>query len=112
LNEGQHLLNDSQQTPPAFAKAFPRHPALDALVQAFSRGDYALVRQAGAKLASEATDPEVREAARVLVERTSPDALTRTLLVLSAALLVALSGWWIAHGKAPPGTVPHVEHVR
>lgn len=105
-------MNDGQQSRPAFAKGFPTDARVDALVAAFARGDYAQVRLAGLKLAQEATDDAVRQAALTLVERTSPDRLTKVLLALAAALLVLLSTYWIVHGKPPAFPGPHVEHVR
>jgi hypothetical protein len=83
---------------PLFARDFPRTPALDALVGAFARGDYARVRAEGPKLAESAEDSSVRRAALTLVEHTAPDPLATWLLVLAGALLVALSVYWIAHG--------------
>ena len=108
-------MNEGQQQRPLFAEGFPRDPRLDVLVAAFSRGDFAQVRRDGPLLAKEAPDEEVRKAARVLVDRTSPDAFTQGLLGLAGLLLLALAGWWIAHGKAPQGPAPgapHVEHVQ
>jgi hypothetical protein len=84
---------------PRFASDFPRTPALDALVDAFARGDYARVRAEGQKLAESAQDENVRVAARTLVARTSPDPLAVWLIVLAGALLAVLSAYWIVHGK-------------
>jgi hypothetical protein len=98
---------------PAFASEFPRGPALDALVDAFARGDYAHVRAEGPRLAESADDPAVREAARTLVDRTRPDRLAVGLLLVTAVLLVTMTGYWIVNGKAPPGSgpiKPQVEH--
>lgn len=81
------------------------------MVDAFSRGDFARVRREGPLLAADAPDEEVRKAARALVDRTSPDALTQGLLGLAGLLLLALAGWWIAHGKAPSGPPPGAPHV-
>jgi hypothetical protein len=88
---------------PAFARDFPRTPALDALVDAFARGDYARVRNEGPKLAASADDENIRGAARTLVARTNPDRLALWLLVLAGALLAILSGYWIVqeHASAP-----------
>jgi hypothetical protein len=104
---------------PAFASDFPRGPALDALVDAFARGDYAHVRAEGPRLAESTEDPAVREAAKTLVDRTKPDPLAVGLLVLTGVLLVAMTGYWIVNGKAPPGSGsgsvpahPTVEHPR
>jgi hypothetical protein len=89
--------------PPLFARDFPRTPALDAIVDAFARGDYASVRVEGARLAQTTDDENVRRAALELIARTNPDPLALWLLVLAGALLVVLSVYWIAHGKAPAG---------
>jgi hypothetical protein len=85
---------------PHFATDFPHAPALDALVDAFDRGDYARVRAEGPKLAASAQDENIRLAARTLVARTAPDPLAIWLLVIAGALLVALSAFWIVHGKS------------
>lgn len=88
---------------PAFAKGFPRHPRLDALVAAFERGDYATVRREAPALASdEKEDDAVRRAARVLRERIEPDPASRTLFWITAAILIVLSGWWVTH-SGPEG---------
>jgi hypothetical protein len=100
---------------PSFASDFPRVPELDALVDAFERGDYARVRAAGPKLASSAEDAGVRDAARTLVDRTRPDRLAVALVALTGVLLVVLSAYWIAHGKAPHESTPSsppVERVK
>lgn len=102
---------------PRFAKDFPHHPELDALVAAFAHGDYAAVRARAPKLAAEADDDEVKRAARILRERIEPDPTSKKLFLITAALLVFLTAWWIAHdgpeGNAPPPAkvVPKVEHV-
>lgn len=83
---------------PAFAKEFPRHPELDALVEAFARGDYAKVREEAPRLVgNEAEDDAVRQAARTLRERIEPDPTSKALFVIAAALLVLLSAWWVTH---------------
>lgn len=99
---------------PSFSEQYPRTPELDALVEAFARGDYARVRAEAPELKN-APDEAVGKAARELVERTEPDPLAVKLMWITAALLVALAGWWIVKGKPPPGaqqTSPQVEHVR
>jgi hypothetical protein len=108
-------MSPSAPRRPSFASAFPSHAGLDALVDAFARGDYARVRNEAAKLASSDEPDEVRKAARTLVERTEPDPLAIGLIALTGALLVLLAGYWVVHGKAPPEaapTRPPVEHVR
>jgi hypothetical protein len=86
---------------PSFARDYPRAPELDSLVDAFARGDYARVREAAPRLAASSTDDRVRAAARELHERTRPDPLAVALLAITAALLVALGGYWMVYGKAP-----------
>lgn len=103
----------SEPRRPLFARGFPRDGALDALVDAFERGDYAHVRTEAPKLET-AEDEAVRAAARTLVERTKPDPLAVRLLVVTGVLLMALTAWWIVHGKPPPAatqTSQPVEHV-
>jgi hypothetical protein len=99
---------------PSFARGFPRRPELDALVEAFSRGDYARVRAEAPRLAQQSGDDDVKRAAETLVERTRPDPTAVRLLVLAAALLVLLGAWWIVNGHPPAQApvAPPVEHVR
>jgi hypothetical protein len=92
---------------PRFARDFPDSPALDALVEAFARGDYARVRADGARLAESPHEKEsVRRAARALIERTGPDPLSASLLVIAGVLLAALWSYWTAYGKPPVGGAP------
>lgn len=100
---------------PSFANDFPRVPSLDALVDAFARGDYAHVRAEAPKLAGSTDDAAVREAAKTLVDRTKPDRLAVGLLVATGILLAVMTGYWVVNGKAPPGSAPPrppVEHPR
>ena len=92
---------------PSFARDFPRDDALDALVSAFSAGNYALVRAEAPKLAASTTDDDVRRAARVLRERVDADPLAKLLLALAltALVLFVLSAWWLTHDD-PPASVP------
>jgi hypothetical protein len=87
---------------PAFANEFPRTPDLDAIVTAFARGDYASVRARAISLERSSSEPEVRQAARVLFDRTRPDGLAVALLGITALLLVTMASWWVVHGHAPP----------
>jgi hypothetical protein len=93
---------------PAFARDFPRKPALDALVDAFARGDYARVRTEGSQLAASGDDEGVRRAARDLVARTDADPLAIWLLVIAGALLLIVSAYWVVqeHVSAPHGVQP------
>jgi hypothetical protein len=91
---------------PSFAAEFPASPELDALVDAFARGDYAHVRAEAPNLEKTSPDDAVRAAAKTLVERTQPDPLAVRLLLLTGVLLVVLAGWWIVHGQPPAGATP------
>jgi len=75
---------------PRFLLAFPEHPELAKLSQAFEAGNYAYVREHALDVAARAEDDEVRRAALELAERIKPDPLIKYLLLLSAALLVYL----------------------
>jgi hypothetical protein len=86
---------------PRFATTFPADPELDALVDAFQRGDYAAVREGAPRLAERTTDEDVRAAARTLEERISPDPLGKTLILVAAALLLFLAWWYLAHAHGP-----------
>lgn len=95
---------------PSFAKEFPKHPELDRLVEAFSRGDYATVRIGAPKLAASTDDEAVKKAAQTLRTRIEPDPTSRILFLFAAALLAFLTIWWITHdgpqGDAAPTKAP------
>jgi hypothetical protein len=82
---------------PSFARDFPRHPELDALVAAFARGDYRAVRERAPKLAESTTDEDLKRAALLLRERIEPDPASRVVFAIAAALLVVLTAWWTLH---------------
>ncbi|AUX48060.1 hypothetical protein SOCE26_095870 [Sorangium cellulosum] len=84
------------------APELPRDPELERLLQAFERGDYALVRADAGRLAKEAERAEVRRAARELLRRIEPDPLAVKLLLGAIALLVFLSFWYWSHSHAAP----------
>lgn len=88
----------SEPRRPPFASDFPAVEEVDRLVLAFSRGDYARVRQE-ARLLLDTGDTEVQRAARELLVRSKPDPLAVWLLILSALLVLGLSAWWVAYGR-------------
>jgi hypothetical protein len=96
---------------PGFAEAYPRHPELDRLLDAFERGDYAAVRAGAPRLAESAKDEDVRRAARELRLRIDPDPLAAWLLLVAAALLVFLAGWYWRHPKHDSSTAKPPAHA-
>jgi len=94
--------------------AYPKHPELDALVEAFAAGNYRRVRAQAPQLAArEDLDADVRESARELCARTEADPLAKTFLLLTGALLAVLTLYWIAtsgggvqHPSPPPPPPP------
>jgi hypothetical protein len=86
---------------PAFAANFPGDPELDALVEAFERGDHARVRREAPRLAERASSPEVGRAAGELRARLDPDPTSLTLLAIACALFVALTGYYFTHPHEP-----------
>ena len=95
---------------PSFARDFPRNETIDALVDAFVRGNYALVRSEARKVVDSSDAEEVRIAARVLLERTTADPVAVRLLWITAALLVGLTTYWAVNGKAPSPEQRHDHH--
>lgn len=89
---------------PRFARDFPRDETLDALVVAYVKGDYLTVREGAPALATKATDPEVVRAAQTLRARIEPDPTAKLLFLVTAALLLFLTGWWIQHDGPDQGT--------
>jgi len=86
---------------PSFAARFPRDEALDALLAAFDRGDYATVRKDGEKLAKSAEDKAVKRAAEELLHRIEPDPLAKFMLLAAALLLVFFAVWYFSHRLLP-----------
>lgn len=82
---------------PAFAQKYPRDAELDALLDAFDRGNYALVREGTQKIISTSKDPAVRRAAEDLLRRLDPDPLARYMLLAACLLLVFFSLWYFTH---------------
>ena len=99
---------------PRYAQGFPEGvPELDALVAAFSEGDYRRVREEAPKLSARTEDERVRRAAAELVLHTRPEPAILWLIGLTGALLVFLTVWWVAHAHAPaPEVGSPVERVR
>jgi len=89
------------------------NPDLDAMAEAFDRGDYASVRRLAQRVESGTGGDEAKQAARAILERTRTDPLAIWLLVLTGVLLVTLTAWWWhfnGTAKVPPRP-PIVEHV-
>jgi hypothetical protein len=84
------VLDANGRERPSFLLAFPDHPELAQLSQAFEAGDYAYVRERAPDVARRADDDEVRRAALELAERIKPDPLIKYLLLLSLGLLLYL----------------------
>jgi hypothetical protein len=82
---------------PAFAEGYPRDPALDALVEAFERGDFGHVRVAAPRLAETTRDPIVKQAALDLRARIEPDPMARWVVLGTGALLAFLVFWFYSH---------------
>jgi hypothetical protein len=78
---------------PRFLLAFPRHPELEPLIEAFERGDFARVRREAPALADRAEDPAVRAAALELRRRIDPDPMLKLLVLGSIALLLFLTAY-------------------
>ena len=78
---------------PRFLLAFPRHPELERLIEAFERGDFALVRREAPALADRTDDPAVRAAALELRRRIDPDPMLKFLVLASLALLLFLTAY-------------------
>jgi hypothetical protein len=82
---------------PQFARSFPKDAALDSLVDAFERGDYARVRKEAPELAKSSDDSEVKAAALELRRRIDPDPLALILMFLAVALLAVLASYYWTH---------------
>ena len=82
---------------PRFAKGYPASAELDRLVDAFSAGNFALVRSEAPALADEAEDEAVRTAARDLRRRISPEPTAVYLWALGVALVLLLYGYYLTN---------------
>jgi hypothetical protein len=84
---------------PRFLLDFPDDPELEALSQAYERGDFAFIRKQAHTLARSAKDPAVRDAILELRRRIDPDPLAKYLLLLSIGLLLFLILYaYLIHG--------------
>jgi hypothetical protein len=86
--EDKAALDASGRERPRFLLKFPPDPELDRLVQAFERGNYALLRAEAEAVAERAEDPRVRDAALELKRRIEPDPLVKYLLALALGVLL------------------------
>ncbi len=86
---------------PSFAQKYPRHEELDALLDAFEKGNYARVREGAQKLILTTKEPAVRRAAEDLSSRLEPDPLARYMLGAASLLLVFFSIWYFTHRLSP-----------
>jgi hypothetical protein len=85
---------------PAFARAYPRDPELDALLRAMAGGDHARVHAEAEPLAARADKDgreEVARAARDLRRRLEPDPMVLWMFAGSLALLGFLVFWFYTH---------------
>lgn len=77
---------------PAFLLNYPEHPQLEPLIEAFCKGNYALVRDHAPRVA-QATEGAVRDAALELRRRVDLDGLTKWLFVSALAFLLFVALW-------------------
>lgn len=91
---------------PAFAAHYPDAPTIDAMLEAFERGDHSAVRKLRALLAKTDADQAVLFAADDIVARTTADPTVIRLMLLACVLLALLSSFWIASATPPPGSEP------
>jgi len=82
---------------PPFARVYPHHDALDRLVAAFDRGDFALVRSEIPAILDGDEDESVKRAAADLRRRLDPAPTSVFLWALGVALLVFLFGYYVSH---------------
>jgi len=78
-----------------------------ALEEAFEAGNYREVRAAAARIAASDASDDVKAAAREWKARTEPSRAQLGLLVITAVLVVALSGYELfEHGRNAPRPAP------
>lgn len=78
---------------PRFIFTYPDDPELSQLTAAFERGDFRSVGAGAKVLAENATDPEVRAAARDLLLRIQPDPLVRMFWLVAVMVFTFLVVW-------------------
>lgn len=89
-------LGKASSQRPEFAKDFPNSTAVDTLLDAFEKGNYAFVRSESEKILATAEDPEEKKAAAEMLARLRPDPLAIKLLLGAISLLVVLTIWTYA----------------
>jgi hypothetical protein len=82
---------------PPFARGYPRHPDLDALLVAFEAGNFAQVREGLAALQGNEPDDTLASAARDLRRRIEPSPTSVFVWALGVALLALLYGFYLSH---------------
>lgn len=75
---------------------------LEALNEAFARGNYRRVREEAPSLAKKSKDPAVRRAAEELARRVEPDSISVYLVALAGVLLMFLAVWYWTHPHGQP----------
>ncbi|MEM1029314.1 MAG: hypothetical protein AAGN82_03140 [Myxococcota bacterium] len=95
--------SDREQEPrkprrrPAFALTYPRHAALDELIDAFEAGEFAYVREQAPRLAAADVEAPVRDAARDLRRRIDPEPTAVYVWALGLALVLFLYLFYVSH---------------
>jgi len=88
-----------RESRPAFAAHYPADPELDALLEAFTEGDYGHIRKEAPALAQRTEDDAIRRAALDLRRRISPDPTSTYLVLIAVGLLLLLAYYYaVYHG--------------
>ena len=88
-----------RESRPGFAARYPADPELDALLEAFTEGDYGHVRKEAPALAKRTEDDAIRRAALDLRRRISPDPTSTYLVLIAVGLLLLLTYYYaVYHG--------------
>lgn len=93
------MLVPSPRAPetPRFVREWADKPELAPLVEAFSAGNYARVRELAPKLHEATNDPDLRKAIEELRRRIDPDPMAVYALAITLALLVFITAWLYLH---------------